>query len=57
MFDRFDYDKYFEQLFWEKRFMVLSIARKYIKDQNTVKDIVQQAFLKIYLNIKKIKKV
>lgn len=57
MFDRFDYDKYFEQIFWEKRFMVLSIARKYIKDQNTVKDIVQQTFLKIYLNIKKIKKV
>lgn len=57
MFDRIDYDKYFEQLFWEKRFFVLSIARKYVKDDATAKDIVQQTFLKIYLNIKKIGKL
>lgn len=57
MFERFDYDKYFEQLFWEKRFFVMSVAVKYVKDQNTAKDIVQQTFLKIYLNIKKISKI
>ena len=57
MFDRFDYDKYFEQLFWEKKLLVLSVARKYVKDQTAVKDVVQQTFLKIYLNIKKMKKL
>lgn len=57
MFDRFDHDKYFEQLFWDKRFFVLSIVRKYVRNPDTASDIVQQTFLKIYLNIKKIRKL
>lgn len=57
MFNKVDYDSYFEKLFWEKRFFIQSIVRKYIKNPDKVDDIVQQTFLKIYLNIKKIHSV
>jgi len=53
MFDRTDYDNYFKELFWNKRFFVQSVIRKYVKNPDRVDDIVQQTFLKIYLNIKK----
>ena len=52
MFDRTDYDNYFKELFWNKRFFVQSVIRKYVKNPDRVDDIVQQTFLKIYLNIK-----
>ncbi|HOB70440.1 MAG TPA: sigma-70 family RNA polymerase sigma factor [bacterium] len=54
MFDRTDYDNYFKELFWNKRFFVQSVIRKYVKNPDRVDDIVQQTFLKIYLNIKKV---
>lgn len=56
MFDRTDYDTYFKELFWNKRFFVQSVIRKYVKNPDRVDDIVQQTFLKIYLNIKKVYK-
>jgi RNA polymerase sigma-70 factor (ECF subfamily) len=56
MFDRTDYDNYFKELFWNKRFFVQSVIRKYVKNPDRVDDIVQQTFLKIYLNIKKVYK-
>jgi RNA polymerase sigma factor (sigma-70 family) len=54
MFDRTDYDSYFKELFWNKRFFVQSVIRKYVKNPDRVDDIVQQIFLKIYLNINKV---
>lgn len=54
MFERIDYDSYFRELFFEKRFFVQSVIKKYIKNPDKVDDIVQQTFLKIYLNIKKV---
>jgi RNA polymerase sigma-70 factor, ECF subfamily len=54
MFNRTDYDSYFKELFWNKRFFVQSVIRKYVKNPDRVDDIVQQTFLKIYLNIKKV---
>jgi len=55
MFGKTDYDSYFEKLFWDKRFFVLGIVKKYIKKDDVVDDIVQKTFLKLYLNIKKVK--
>ena len=54
MFGRTNFDAVFEKLFWDKRYLIQSIVKKYIKNSATVDDIVQKTFLKIYLNIKKI---
>jgi RNA polymerase sigma-70 factor (ECF subfamily) len=56
MFGKAASDSYFEKLFWEKRFFVQGIVRKYIRKDDLVDDLVQKTFLKLYLNIKKVKK-
>jgi len=56
MFGKADNDSYFEKLFWEKRFFVRGIVKKYIKSDDIVDDIIQKTFLKLYLNIKKVRK-
>ena len=56
MFDKADHDSYFEKIFWDKRFFVQGIVKKYIRNNDLVDDIVQKTFLKLYLNIKKVRK-
>jgi len=56
MLGKADNDSYFEKLFWEKRFFVRGIVKKYIKSDDIVDDIIQKTFLKLYLNIKKVRK-
>ncbi len=50
-----NYDVEFEKLFWEKRFYVEAIARRYVSD-SAVDDLTQKIFLKIYLKMGKILK-
>jgi len=54
MFETKDYDKEFDNLFWEKRKVVEKVVRKYATQKAVVDDIIQNIFLKIYLNIKKV---
>jgi len=54
MFGMSRYDEYFKQLFMDKRMFVQSVIRKYVRENDKVDDILQQTFLKIYLNIKKV---
>lgn len=56
MFGKADNDSYFEKLFWEKRFFVRGIVKKYVKKDDIVEDVIQKTFLKLYLNIKKVRK-
>ena len=56
MFGKADNDSYFEKLFWDKRFFIQGIVRKYIRNDDIVDDIIQKTFLKLYLNIKKVRK-
>ena len=48
-----NYDVEFEKLFWEKRFLVEKIARRYLSAKEEVEDLTQKIFLKIYLNMGK----
>ncbi len=49
-------EKYFDDLFWEQKDMVFYTAKKYFKNDSDSEDIVQEVFLKIFLNINKFNK-
>ncbi len=44
----------FREFFMDKRFFIESVVRKYIKENDKVDDLIQQIFIKIYLNFRKI---
>ncbi len=56
MFEKADNESYFKKLFWDKRYFVQGIVRKYIRNDDLVDDLVQKTFLKLYLNLKKVRK-
>ncbi len=47
-------DSDFDKIFYEKRYLIEKIARKYSKSQSMLEDLVQQVFLTIYLNLGKV---
>lgn len=46
-------EKDFEVIFWEHKDMVYFTALRYFKDPSQAEDIVQEVFLKVYLNLHK----
>jgi len=44
----------FREFFMDKRFFIESVVRKYVRENDKVDDLIQQIFIKIYLNFKKI---
>lgn len=46
-------EKEFEVIFWEHKDMVYFTALRYFKDPSQAEDIVQEVFLKVYLNLHK----
>ena len=46
-------EKEFETIFWEHKEMVYHLALKYFRNQIDAEDIVQEVFLKVYLNVGK----
>lgn len=46
----------FDKLFWEQKDMVYYLALKYFKQVHDAEEIVQDVFLKVYLNFKKFRK-
>ncbi|MCK5808721.1 sigma-70 family RNA polymerase sigma factor [bacterium] len=50
-------DKEFEHFFWEYKGMVAATALKYTKNQALADDLIQDVFLKIYMNFSKIVKL
>ena len=47
-------DRKFDELFWEKRHLVEAIAKRYARTADLVDDLVQEIFLKVYLNLPKV---
>lgn len=44
-------DRKFDELFWEKQRLVESIVRRYARNEDLVDDLMQEVFLKVYLNL------
>lgn len=43
-------EKEFEKMFWEKRYFVESIVKKHTRNLDIADDLIQQVFIKLYLN-------
>ncbi len=44
-------DRRFDKIFWEKQRLVESIVRRYARREDIVDDLMQEIFLKVYLNL------
>ena len=50
-------DQQFEHFFWEYKGMIANVAQKYTHNQAVTDDLIQDVFLKIYMNFSKIVKL
>lgn len=47
-------DRKFDELFWEKRHLIETIAKRYARTPDLVDDLIQEIFLKVYLQLPKV---